>query len=241
MSLAIDRTEGQGRREEFHRITMEAIAKHGASVRRYCLSLTKNAQEAEDLEQETWLRAYLATIHGGKPLVEPYLIRMVRNTWVDGLRPRRLRTAPLEDVVSQASELGDSLELQDAVHALVQFLPMKQQLVFLLREAFGFTASEIAAHAGQTVGAVKACLHRARATLERETGSGEDVSHMGLFLRTNDVITTEAYLAAIQDGNPQPLLVELSRVQQDWHVRALSSTPRSTHTRGLSGPLQLAA
>ena len=48
----------------------------------------------------------------------------------------------------------------------MRLLPPRQRAVFLLTQAFEFTADEVAAMLGMTKGAVKAALHRARNNLD---------------------------------------------------------------------------
>jgi len=132
---------------------------------RYCLRLTGSAWDAEDLLQETLMKAY-ARLTWWEPVeARPYLFRIASNAWIDGLRKRRATPVELDEAHRATPDQPDPAETWAAMEHLVGSLPTRQRVVFLLTEVFDFTACETAAMLNMTVGAVKAALHRARAGL----------------------------------------------------------------------------
>jgi len=136
---------------------------------RFCLRLTGSAWDAEDLSQETLLKA-LGGLYRFGQVLDPraYLFRIASNTWIDQQRRSR-PTAELDTVedLPAAAAPEASSNLSDAMEMLVRFLPPRQRVVFLLIEGFEFQAREVAAMLRLTDGAVKALLHRAREALHQ--------------------------------------------------------------------------
>lgn len=185
-----------------------ALTQHGPAVKRYCLALTGHPEDAEDLAQETWLRAYVAARYSGIPFVIPYLLRIARNTWLDRQRREKSAARCFEQIDWPFVNIVDPLELRDAVKVLTRHLPKTQQLVFLLRDVFQYTSLEIAQATGTTEGAIKAALHRARVTLARVRRTDLSIGQMEV-LAQDDESVVDAYVAAIQAGNSHRLLSEL--------------------------------
>lgn len=142
------------------------------SLWRYCLRLTGSPWDAEDLVQETMARAFARLTLFWQPLdPRPYLFRIATNAWIDSLRRARL---PVEsqDNIPDAPGVSDPSDTLAAMEILVTVLPPRQRVIFLLIEVFDFTGPEVAAMIGSSEGAVKAALHRARATLKQQTAHG---------------------------------------------------------------------
>lgn len=151
---------------------IETTEPHRPALWRYCLHLTGSPWDAEDLVQETMLKAFVRLGGLWQPVQDhrAYLFRVASNTWIDGLRQagRRIQAdAILEEAIPDAS-LPDAdlpVEITEAMATLVRHLPPRQRVALLLADVFGYPAAEIGAMLGATEGAVKALLHRARATL----------------------------------------------------------------------------
>jgi RNA polymerase sigma-70 factor (ECF subfamily) len=157
-----------------------------ADIFRFIFHLTGNRTEAEDLFQETWLRA----VRHGQPFparqdLKPWLLTIVLNLHRDALRRNRVRRLFLlrhyrreqPDSLSSAGYAPPSTEpARAAEHALLQRdidqavagLPEKQRRVFLLSEFEGLRQSEIAGIMGIPVGTVKSLLYRAIKRLQRD-------------------------------------------------------------------------
>jgi len=158
----------------------DEVEPHRAALWRYCLRLTGSAWDAEDLVQDTMVKAVAGLARLWQPL-EPraYLFRIATNAWIDRhRRESRAEWADLPDEVPAEGPLPDlRLEAHDAIALLVDRLPPMQRAVFLLCETLGFTGREAAALVGRTEGAVKAALHRARRRLAEDVA--EDAGERG--------------------------------------------------------------
>lgn len=167
----------------------ELYLAHHASVYRYALGELGEADDARDIVQETFVRAWgaLARFRGESSLLH-WLFRIARNLIIDRARARRRRgeislDAPLDDT---GTSLGDRLaasrpgpeDAAESVEEMGQFraaiaaLPAAQRSVFLLREWEGLPYEGIADRLGLNVGTVRSRLARAReALLEAMGGS----------------------------------------------------------------------
>lgn len=184
---------------------------------RYCLSLTQSTWDAEDLVQETCLRA-LPVMNGKVEHPNPaaYLLRVAKNISVDNLRRQQLARRTLERNEAVLTQLyGDSHEMEYAVKLLLAHLSPLQRTVFLLKELFGYKGAEVAAKLSTSEGAVKAALHRARLALARlkqrerggtayESSSENSVSDSMLY----------AYVNAIRSADPHALIVLANAEEQ---------------------------
>jgi RNA polymerase sigma-70 factor (ECF subfamily) len=147
-------------------------------IYRYALTLVRNAAEAEDLTQDTFLRAYAHQESLRDPnAVRGWLYRIATRACVDRFR-RRPAEVSLDDnegaesVKDMSSPSPSALQvaLRDETGACVQrcleFLSDRYRAVLLLYEGHGLTVPEIAAVLGESVGTVKIRLHRARRKLQ---------------------------------------------------------------------------
>jgi RNA polymerase sigma-70 factor (ECF subfamily) len=143
----------------------------------YCRRLTSNIWDAEDLVQETLLRAFgqWGVTYPNIRNPRAYLLRTATNVWIDTLRRRETESrasvpepaaAPGADV-----EAERSADVREAGARLLQRLSPQEQAALLLKEVFDMSLDEIATLLATTTGAVKAALHRGRDRL-REPGGG---------------------------------------------------------------------
>jgi RNA polymerase sigma factor (sigma-70 family) len=157
-------------RQQFDDLT----APHRQALWRFCRKLTGNPWDAEDLVQDTLLKAFARLSFAWQP-VEPraYLFRIASNGWIDRWRRERM-AAEVDEALPGAGAAPDPdpLDTRDALRQVVDHLPPRQRVVFLLTEAFGFTHADVAAMLGLSLGAVKALRFRARETLARRGSPG---------------------------------------------------------------------
>jgi RNA polymerase sigma-70 factor, ECF subfamily len=148
-------------------------------IRRYILRMIKNPAEAEDLTQETFLRAYRRHESLRDPqAVRGWLYRIATHVCLDRLRQRKPHVSidseeganRIESAAStspSAVEITERKETSACVQGCLDFLPDKYRVVILLHEAHSLTAKEIAELLGLTVTTVKIRLHRAHGKLQR--------------------------------------------------------------------------
>jgi len=144
------------------------------------LRLTGNPADAEDLLQETYLRAYrgFRQFQSGSNL-RAWLSRILTNTFVTSYRRRRSQPRTVSDSgtwhtngaqrhveASAETTVIDSLPDEELQHALAS-LPEQFRRVVLLFDVEGFSYKEIAQIVGVPVGTVTSRLHRGRDALRK--------------------------------------------------------------------------
>jgi RNA polymerase sigma-70 factor, ECF subfamily len=147
------------------------------------LALTGNRHDAEDVAQDTFIRAYraLATYSPErvrdlkqKAWLHRIAVNVVRNR-VRGVRPRMVElngsepdvaTGPEEDVLRKAEI--------DELAARVACLPAKYREAVVLRHVQELSYAEVAETLGQPVGTVKANVHRGLKILRGENHGDRD-------------------------------------------------------------------
>jgi RNA polymerase sigma-70 factor (ECF subfamily) len=154
------------------------VARHGNDLLAYVIGLTAgNRQEAEDVVQETLLRAWrhADTIDPSVGSVRGWLMRVARNIVIDRYRSSRGRsTEVLTEVADQLSEDDHSDVLVTAMvvrHALARLRP-EQRAAIIEVYFYGRTAAQAAKALGIPIGTVKSRTYYGllalRALLEEE-------------------------------------------------------------------------
>jgi RNA polymerase sigma-70 factor (ECF subfamily) len=149
------------------------------SLRAYAISLTHNMHQAEDLVQETVLRAISKheKFEAGTNLAA-WLMTILRNLFYSGRR-RTQREVEDADGIHAATMISipdqeDAIIVQD-LHAALAKLPRVQRDAIMLVGAEGMAYEEAAAALGVNVGTLKSRVNRARNRLAELMGLiGED-------------------------------------------------------------------
>lgn len=163
----------------------QIVRRYQRAVYRVAWALTRNASDADDLAQETFVRAYQAIgrFRPGEPLY-PWLARIATNLAYSLFRRRRRRPeTPLEPLVEAGRQWGveddpadDVAGAEHAEHLRAAFgeLSPEHQAVLALRVVEEQSYEEIAATLRIPMGTVMSRLSRARAELRahlaRRTG-----------------------------------------------------------------------
>ena len=137
-------------------------------IRAYLSRMTGDAQEAEDLTQEVFVKAcrqLAGEARGGN--MKAWLFQVATYTCFDHHRrsTRRVREAPIPDDL-QLTSTGDPFEQAQSTAAVVaslRRLAERHRAVLILKDVNGFRHAEIAAAMGISEGAAQILLHRARA------------------------------------------------------------------------------
>jgi RNA polymerase sigma-70 factor (ECF subfamily) len=139
------------------------------SLRAFAISLSGNVDRADDLVQDTLVRA-ISNAHRFEPgtNLHAWLFTILRNLFHSEYRKRRREVedpdgAYAEQLTSQP-EQGARLDFEDFRAALAT-LPSEQREALLLVGASGFSYEETAAICGCAVGTVKSRVNRARTRL----------------------------------------------------------------------------
>ncbi len=145
-------------------------SRHAASVYRYAYAVLGNHADAEDVAQQTFLKAYQALAGGTKPRkAENWLLTITHNEVRRHLRERRGKAVEVELDDQLAQPPAEQLEpsFADVVRAL-QHLPAAQRSALVMREFEGRSYSEIAEVMGVTQSALEALIFRARRSLAQQ-------------------------------------------------------------------------
>lgn len=149
------------------------------------LRLARNADDAEDLLQETYMKAFrhFASFQQGTNL-KAWLFKILKNTFINEYRRRKLLPAQVEfseleetfesvllnrdgsGVPTPEQELIDS-SLDGEVRRAVVSLPHNYKVVVLLADIEGYSYKEIAEILAIPVGTVMSRLYRGRRLLEK--------------------------------------------------------------------------
>ena len=163
------------------------IERHQRSVYQICLRLMNDRAEAEDMAQETFIRASQAMEHfRGEASMNTWLYRIAINlcknriaylkrrahqfhdhlpkleetrgdTWQNRARP--------DDVLGTPDEVAEGNEAQRLINAALQALPESLRAVLTLRDLEGLSYQEIVEVLNIPLGTVKSRLHQARLQL----------------------------------------------------------------------------
>jgi RNA polymerase sigma-70 factor (ECF subfamily) len=168
---------------QFADLTMEYMG----SLYSAALRMTRNPADAEDLVQETYLKAYRAfgSFKEGTNL-KAWLYRILTNTFINSYRARKRRPeqTDIDDVEDlylyrrlgglEAVSAGRSAEeevlehfTESEVKAAVEALPEQFRMAVLLADVEGFSYKEIAEILDIPIGTVMSRLHRGRKALQK--------------------------------------------------------------------------
>ena len=135
-------------------------------LRAFAISLCGNVDRADDLVQETLMRA-LASIDSFKPgtNMPAWLITILRNLYRSEYRKRRREvedaTGSYAERLRTLPEQEDHLEMEEFRAALAQ-LPTDQREALMLVGALGFSHEDVAEICGCAIGTIKSRVNRAR-------------------------------------------------------------------------------
>jgi RNA polymerase sigma-70 factor (TIGR02960 family) len=162
--------------------------RHRRELQVHCYRMLANYEDAQDMTQETFLRAWnKRESFKGHAALRTWLYRIATNACLDFLEKRNARTPvpselpgpgpavpylqpypdrmlpedPQESVVAR-----ETIEL--AFIVAVQHLPPRQRAVFILRDVLGWPASKAADALELTVASVTSALQRARVTMREQ-------------------------------------------------------------------------
>jgi RNA polymerase sigma-70 factor (ECF subfamily) len=143
-------------------------------VRRYVAHLAHDPQAADDLTQDTFLRA-LTALHRfeGRSSARVWLLSIARRAVADSLRraaarPRKADTSDWQLAVERAQPLGlPGFEEGVALRDLLAALPGDRREAFVLTQLLGLPYEEAAEAGGCPVGTVRSRVSRARGALTR--------------------------------------------------------------------------
>jgi RNA polymerase sigma-70 factor (ECF subfamily) len=166
------------------------VERHHRELHVHCYRMLGSFDEAEDLVQETFLRAWRSrdTFQGG-PGFRAWLYRIATNASLDAIRQRSRRVTALpsfaevpwlepypdlllDEVAPSDAEPDAVVVARETIEltfvALIQLLPPQQRAVLILRDVLDWSAAETASLLETSVAAANSALQRARATLREQ-------------------------------------------------------------------------
>ncbi|WP_432197604.1 sigma-70 family RNA polymerase sigma factor [Streptomyces sp. bgisy027] len=214
-------------RDEFIRLTDP----YRRELLAHCYRMLGSVDEAEDLVQETYLRAWRSYDgYEGRASLRTWLHRIATNTCLTALESRARRplppglggpaeapeeplTTPLTDVpwlqplpdalVDPANVVAARGSLRPAPVAALQNLPARQRAVLILRDVPAWRAAEVAPLLGTSTAAVKSSLQRARVRLD-EVAPEEDLVEEPAGATDREVL--HRYVAAFENADLDSLI-----------------------------------
>jgi len=169
----------------------ELLARYRSRVLGLALRMVQNADEAADIAQEAFVRAFqsLSTFDVTKSF-GAWIAKITANLCIDHFRRRRLALisldAPIDaergerareypDAAPIADEIMGRTEGEKRLDSLLASLPPRYRVVVVLRYKEDLAYEEIAAVLGIPLGTVKARLHRAHHLLKRRLATAREV------------------------------------------------------------------
>src|SRR6185312_4945874 len=149
----------------------QVVREHSARVYRLAYRLSGNAQDAEDLTQETFVRVFRSLADFTPGTFEGWLHRITTNLFLDMVRRRqRIRFDALpEDAGDRlaSNEAGpersyDEMHLDPEIQRALDALPADFRVAVVLCDLEELSYEEIAATLGIKVGTVRSRIHRGR-------------------------------------------------------------------------------
>jgi RNA polymerase sigma-70 factor (ECF subfamily) len=229
---------------------------HRRELHVHCYRMLGSFEEAEDVVQETFLRAWRHRARGkadpARPALRAWLYRIATNACLDTLRRRRRGAAEtpadlpwlqpypdrLLDEVAPREEEPDAVVIERetielAYIALIQRLPPRQRAVLIMREVLEWPAAETAAALDMTVAGVNSALQRARATLDRHRPPREGAP-AGAELDATEQALLEGFIDTHQRGDVE---AAIALMREDIRV---TMPPHPWVFRGIDAVAELA-
>ena len=215
---------------------------HRRELLAHCYRMTGSLHDAEDLVQETYLRAWKAySGFQGRSSLRTWLYRIATNTCLTSLESRKRRPLPaglgapsadpadelierhevpwLEPLPTASADpseiVGDRESVRLAFVAALQHLSPRQRAVLVLRDVLQWKAAEVADAIGTSTAAVNSLLQRARAQLYTVGPSAEDALAAPDSPETQDRLAR--YIAAFENYDIDSL-VEMFTAEAVWEM-----------------------
>ena len=172
-------------------VFLDLVKQYQARIYQHALYLLNNPDDAKDVTQETFIKAWNYNAELRLETVQSWLLKCANNLCIDLLRRRRFQvsltmgdTEEIETLVhhqhegtaSQPSNLSPEelyirQERQQLVRQVIAQLPLHFRTVVIMREINELSFEEIAETLNQPVGTVKSNMFRAKKRLREILGS----------------------------------------------------------------------
>ena len=156
------------------------VERHYSSIFSLCYQYVGNQEDAEEVAQDVFIRAYRAReSYEPRAKFSTYLYRIAVNLSLNRIRDRKRQMGAITDSVSEDRSLSiaqgnpmpdevlEQKEKQAAIRKAVDTLPPKQKTAVILKRFHGLSYEEIAQVMECSLSAVEARLHRAKLNLKK--------------------------------------------------------------------------
>ena len=157
------------------------VARHQRAIYQLCYRFVGNHEDASDLSQDVFLRAYRGLKRfRGQSSIATWLYRIGINVCLNRVSAKVPQTEPIDarqHVDLRSETAGDRMlraERAARVRAAIARLPRKQRAALILRMYHDLPHQEIAEALGSSVGAVKANVFHALQNLKRILGAEDE-------------------------------------------------------------------
>ena len=151
------------------------VIRHQKSIQRVCYRFTGNAEDAADLTQEVFVKAYRSLPKfRGTSAFSTWLYRIAVNACLSFKASRKNRSEEWDedhDIVAEGPSAEESLDSRmnaDTLRAALDTLPEKQRVTVIMKVLEERTHAEVAEILGSNVGTVKANLFFAIRNLRKQ-------------------------------------------------------------------------
>jgi RNA polymerase sigma-70 factor (ECF subfamily) len=209
--------------------------RHRRELQVHCYRLTGSLHDAEDLTQETFLRAWRSRdSFRGEGTLRAWLYRIATNTCLDALRTKSrpalerppeatgdfevpwLQPYPdqlLEGLAAPEADPESAVVSKETIElafiAAIQQLTASQRAVLILRDVLGWRAKDTASLLDTTVASVNSSLQRARAGLQEHLPQRRLDWETGSDTTQQERELLERYIDATEKADPQAMLETL--------------------------------
>lgn len=155
----------------------EMYQRYSKKLNRMIFNMTKDAFLAEDVVQETFIKAFskMETIKDSEK-IGAWLTVIAKRTAIDYLRKEnRYLITPLEDgqlfvesINSSVEQAAELMEIMEAVHLQISGWDSDKRKVFLLKSFHGLKEEEISQQMNIKTGTIKTWIFRSRKSLKEQ-------------------------------------------------------------------------
>jgi RNA polymerase sigma-70 factor (TIGR02960 family) len=199
------------------------VERHRRELHVHCYRMVGSFEEAEDLVQETFLRAWRKReSFAGGPGFRAWLYRIATNASLDAIRRSSRRVASLgsfaevpwlqpypdqllDEVAPSDAEPDAVVVARETIEltfmAVIQLLPPQQRAVLILRDVLEWSAAEAAALLDTSVAAANSALQRARATLREQLPERPADRSASQELSADEQALLQGFIATHENGD----------------------------------------
>ncbi|MGH0429892.1 RNA polymerase subunit sigma-70 [Bacillus hominis] len=170
------------------------LIENHAELKRYCMFLTKNKWDGEDLAQETVCKVLQK--YGNKNICMTLLYKIARNRWLDQMKSKSVHEKIKEQITFEEPH-EKIADLHEMVGKMLFSLNVQQSAILLLKDVFQYSIADIAKVCSVSEGAVKASLFRSRNRLKTVSEEGIEIVEY-----TDDI---EIVVTSIREERPELL------------------------------------